>query len=168
MMMVLRLLANVLPALLILLAVIVSAVPWGLPATTGFVLPLLTAMLVFLSACNARTRIPPWFAFLAGLLTDMLTAGPLGYWALIFLVAYALGGAMSRSGGRRSLVSLFGNYIITATVTAAVAWGVACIYYVRLIDWQPMAFAGLAVVALFPLLVRLTGYRRRGGILVDG
>jgi rod shape-determining protein MreD len=136
-------------------------VPWGLPATTGFVLPLMTAMLVFLFASWPEARLPPWLVFLAGMLTDMLTAGPLGYWAFIFLVAYALGRAIAFSAARRDMLSLLGVYALTAAFTAATAWGVASLYYMRLIDWQPMAFAALAVAALFPVLVRVSGYRRR-------
>lgn len=167
-MMIVQLLAKALPALSILIAVIISAVPWGLPATTGFVLPLVTAMLVFLYACKSGPRIPAWFAFLSGLLTDLFTAGPLGYWALIFLTAYALGHTVPPPGSRRTVFRLFANYILTAALTAAVAWSMASLYYMRLIDWQPMAFAGLAVIALFPLLMHLSGYRRRAGHLVDG
>ncbi len=160
-MLLIRLLKGVLPAVWVLIAVIVSAVPWGLPATTGFVLPLVTAMLVFLFASRTTPGLPPWFAFLAGMLTDMLTAGPLGYWAFIFLVAYALGRAVAFSAAPRGMLSLLSAYVLSAGLTAATAWGVASLYYVRLIDWQPMAFATLAVVPLFPILVRVSGYRRR-------
>lgn len=152
------LLSAVLPFPIVLAAVIVSAVPWGLPASTGFVLPIATAMLIYLYSAKAQPGLPAWFVFLAGVLTDMLTAGPLGYWALIFLLAHALGRALPYESGA---LTRFAVYIATAAITAAVAWGVASLYYVRVIDWRPMVFAAAAAVALFPILLLLSAGGRR-------
>lgn len=152
------------PSITVLVAVLVSSVPWGLPASTAFVLPLATGMLIFLHAVRPKVMLPPWVAFLAGVLTDILTGGPLGYWAFVFLVAHGLGRSFPREGAAPRLSGLWPTYALIAAALAALAWTVASAYFVRLIDWRPMLIAVAIVTVLFPLLARAAGYRKRLGL----
>ncbi|HET7211154.1 MAG TPA: rod shape-determining protein MreD, partial [Methyloceanibacter sp.] len=75
------------PALSVLLAVLATAVPWGLPADATFVPPMIVLTLVFCFRALPGTVFPLTLALLLGLLIDILSGGPLGFWALMALVA---------------------------------------------------------------------------------
>ena len=155
------------PTLTILVSVLICAVPWGVRASIAFVLPLATAMLIFLYAVRPNVLLPPWLAFLVGILTDLLTGGPLGYWALLFVIAHGIGRSLPFEDNRRFL-RLWPSYLLAAIVIGSFAWIVGSAYYMRLIDWRPLAIALVAVSLVFPLLLRIAGFRRKLGVWTDG
>ena len=61
-----------LPAFSVLIAVITTAVPWGLPADATFILPLLVVMMVFCWRTIPGTELHPAAAAVLGLLADLL------------------------------------------------------------------------------------------------
>ncbi len=138
------------PALAVTSAVVVAAVPWGLPGETTFILPFMTLLLVFLFSVRPAQRIPVWLVFLAGLATDILTAGPLGYWALLYTLSHSMGGLVFRKMPSGSLAGLWVAYVVTAGAVASIGWGVASLYYLRIIDWWPIALGLLCSAALCP------------------
>ena len=73
------------PALSVLFAVLATAVPWGLPADATFILPLVVVMMVFCWRALPGATLSPAIAVLLGLLTDVTSGGPLGFWALLLL-----------------------------------------------------------------------------------
>ena len=75
-----------LPVLSVLFAVLATAVPWGLPADATFILPLVVVMMVFCWRVLPGTDLQPYVAMLLGLLTDVMSGGPLGFWALMTLI----------------------------------------------------------------------------------
>jgi rod shape-determining protein MreD len=81
-----------LPIVSILVAVLATAVPWGLPADATFVLPLVVVMMVFCWRAIQGAVLPPIVVMLVGLLTDVTTGGPLGYWGLMALMASSIAG----------------------------------------------------------------------------
>jgi hypothetical protein len=125
-----------LPALSVLFAVFATAVPWGLPVDATFILPLVVVMMVFCWRALPGTVLPPYLAMLLGLLTDVVSGGPLGFWALMTLIA-ATAGADRRTGHESALAGL----------------GRRCRR-----DGLPRLVARLA---LFPPLDRLVADRRR-------
>ena len=137
--------------LALLSAVVIATVPWGLPGEVTFVLPFMTLLLIFLFSVRREPPIPVWLVFLSGLATDILTAGPLGYWALLYTMTYTLGHFLFRSMSRRSLAGLWLAYATTAGIAASVGWAVASLYYLRIIDWWPIALGLLCSTALCPL-----------------
>ena len=81
---------------------LLAALPWGLPTEDRFFLPLLPVVAIHYWALRRPEVLPEWFVFLAGLLLDVFTHGPLGYWPLVYLVAYALG-VLGSEAGRASV-----------------------------------------------------------------
>lgn len=59
----------------------------------------------------------PWVVFAAGLFLDCVSQGPLGYWASIFVAAWALAGGLANAIGASAL----GMATIPALVLLAVA-----------------------------------------------
>ena len=140
--------------LAIVAAVVVAAVPWGLPGETTFILPFVTLLLIFLFSVHPTQAIPVWVVFSAGLATDVLTAGPLGFWAFIYTLCYTFARYIGRVAPARSMVGLWAKYAGTAMLAAASGWVIASLYYVRLIDWWPIALGMAVSILLCPLFAR--------------
>jgi rod shape-determining protein MreD len=142
-----------LPALSVLFAVLATAVPWGLPADATFVLPLVVVMMVFCWRALPGATLLPTVAMLLGLLTDVMSGGPLGFWALLSLIA---SGAGTRArplgeGGEMSLLWLV--WIVLAVGLTAFGWLLASLYFLRWVDWWPIAFSAVVSMALFPIVL---------------
>ena len=145
--------SGIVPSLVLFLAVVVAAVPWALPAAAGFILPLLLIIIVFLLTIQRKRDLPAITVFAAGLLMDVLTAGPLGYWAIIFLLTHTLANYYTKHAGKPRFGKLWFAFAITALTVSIFGWMLASIYFLRLIDWQPMLIGGAVAIALFPLVV---------------
>lgn len=140
------------PSAILLVAVVIAAVPWALPEAASFILPLLLIILVFVLTIQNRQELPSLSVFAGGLIMDVLTAGPLGYWAAIFLLTYTLASLYRRSRVRREFRNLWIAFAGTAIAASVSGWVLASLYFVRLIDWQPMLIASATAIALFPLV----------------
>jgi rod shape-determining protein MreD len=82
--------ARFLPSIALVLTTLAGALPWsalagatGSTTSAGVMLPL-----AVIHGCGLwrGASLPAGVVFLAGLLADVLTAGPLGYWPLIYLL----------------------------------------------------------------------------------
>lgn len=143
---------GVVPSLVLFLAVVVAAVPWVLPAEASFILPLLLIIVVFILTLQRRRKLPGLSVFAAGLLMDILTAGPLGYWAALFLLTYTIAVQYRVRAVRVEFGNLWLVFAVTALLAAGAGWGLASLYFVRIIDWWPMVIGGFVAIALFPLV----------------
>lgn len=143
---------RIVPSLVLFLAVVVAAVPWVLPSHASFILPLLLIIIVYVLTLQRRQVLPSLSVFAAGLLMDILTAGPLGYWAFIFLLTHTLAALYAKRDSKPGFGMLWLVFGATAVVTSISGWALASLYFVRVIDWQPMLIGGAVAVALFPLV----------------
>lgn len=162
---------KLLPALTILLGVLVTAVPWGLPAMATFIPPLVVVMMVFCWRATPDAVLPPVAAMALGLLTDATTGGPFGFWAVMCLFASSIGFRMRPTEVGQGVGRLWLAWIPTAAVLAALGWLLASLYFFRWVDWQPIAFGAAASVALFPAIYHLVrSFDQRGtpGIAYGG
>jgi rod shape-determining protein MreD len=142
-----------LPALSVLFAVVATAVPWGLPADATFILPLVVVMMVFCWRAIPAAELHPTVAVGLGLLADLMSGGPLGYWALMCLIAATIGGwagslAEARTLGRHWLI-----WSMLVAVLAGFGWLLASLYYFRWIHWWPIALGAIASIGLFPIVL---------------
>jgi len=151
-----------LPALSVLFAVLATAVPWGLPADATFILPLVVVMMVFCWRALPGTVLPPYLAMLLGLLTDVMSGGPLGFWALMTLIAATAGARAPSLTDGQDLNRLWLVWGPVAGVVACFGWLLASLYFLRWIDWWPIAFGALASIALFPVVLHGLLWIRRG------
>ena len=151
-----------LPALSVLFAVLATVVPWGLPADATFILPLVVVMMVFCWSALRGTVLPPYLAMLLGLLTDVMSGGPLGFWALMTLIAATAGARAPSLTDGQDLNRLWLVWGAVAGVVACFGWLLASLYFLRWIDWWPIAFGALASIALFPVVLHGLLWIRRG------
>ena len=104
--------STIFPALSVLFAVLATAVPWGLPADATFILPLIVVTMVFCWRIF-RARCCRYVCMLLGLLTDVMSGGPLGFFALMTLIAGSVGGRL------RSLIAPHELQVLVARVGRA-------------------------------------------------
>ena len=148
-----------LPIVSILVAVFATAVPWGLPADTTFVLPLVVVMMVFCWRTIQGAVLPPIVVMLIGLLTDVTTGGPLGYWGLMALMASSIAGWTQSITDKGGVGLLWLVWLPVVVLLAGFGWLLASLYFFRWVDWRAIAIGAAASAVLFPhvsyLLLRL-------------
>ena len=103
---------------------------------------------------------------MAGLGLDTLTHGPLGYWALVYLAAYA-SGVLSQPFGNNSFMARTGVFVISLISVAFTAWAAASLYFVEFADWTAFArgagLAGAGSILILLLLYLLDGRKAAPG-----
>ncbi len=138
---------------LVLVAVFIVLILSGIPAGLGYGAPALGPMgafcVVFCWSLSRRGDIQYWLVFAAGIMCDAFYGGPLGIWALSFLVAYLV-----LRGQRTSLFTMpwlvIGlAYVMISAIAMALAWGLTSLYFGKLIDPYQTSLAFAAGIALF-------------------
>jgi len=151
-----------LPALSVLVAVLATAVPFELPTVATFILPMVVVTMVFCWRAFPGTVFPLSLGFLLGLLTDILSGGPLGFWALMAVIAANAGSAappLDNSLDRNRLWLIWAG---VAFSIGALSWLLCSLYLFRVADIRPIALGASVSILLFPLLSRLL-VRIKGG-----
>lgn len=151
-----------LPALSVLVAVLATAVPWGLPAEATFIPPLIVMMMIFCWRALPGTAFPSYLALLLGLLTDILSGGPLGFWAMMALIAANAGARAPSPGDAQDRNRLWLVWAGIAATIGVLGWLLGSLYVVRLIDAWPIAFGACVSILLFPVVLRGVVWIKRG------
>lgn len=146
------------PVLGLGVCLLAAVMPWGLPSEARFVLPMLPYVVVHYWSVDGRGWMPTPMVFAAGLLIDLVTRGPLGFWAAIYLIGHmiarALPGPMAETSAGRFL-----GYCVTVAVLALIQWLVASAHFVA---WQasgPFVYAACVVLFFYPALSFLMMWR---------
>jgi rod shape-determining protein MreD len=158
-----RSLRFLMPVVTVAALTVVAILPWGLPTGDRFVLPLLPIVAIYYWTLDRDAWLPEWAIFLAGLLLDVLTQGPLGYWALVYLVAYIMAVICSRLRVETALrqLTLFAGAMVAVTLFA---WLAASAYFIELLDIGPYARGAGAAVLVAALVALAAGLLRAAGI----
>ena len=143
------------PSLTVFFAVILASLPWGLPDDATFILPLVAVVTVFCWRAIPGANLPAMIAALFGLLLDVTSGGPLGFWALMVLTAGSAGARARPFASRSDWSQLWLVWIGVAATLAVSGWLIASLYYFRWIDGWPIALGAVASAILFPLVWRL-------------
>jgi rod shape-determining protein MreD len=141
----------IVPVLSVLLAVLSTSLPLGLPADATFIVPFIMLTMVFVWRA-LRAEMPAYAAMLLGLLTDITTGGPLGYWGLMALLAASAGGAAVPLAASRNVYVLWLTWLPCISLLASFGWLLASLYFFRWIDHWPFIIGASASFALFPLV----------------
>ena len=149
------------PGLTLLLCIFVASVPMGLPYLSD-VTPFLSLMAVYYWSIYRPDLIPAVVVFLAGLLQDVLTGGPVGLLALVLVLVHGIG--VSQRGvflGKSFQVEWWGFGLVTVGAILF-AWIAASIYFTTLIDSRAFLVQGMLTIAIYPLVTRLFSFAARG------
>lgn len=156
------------PTASVVVALVLVLLPWGIAADEWpvwrFLVPFAPLGVIHFWLMRRPATMPFPLVFLAGLVVDAVTHGPLGFWALIYLI----GGAVVRLAGGQlhtSTVGRFAAFTAGFVLVGAITWGLATGYYLRQIEMQPVLAAVAVVILCYPVLALLlspmVGRRRR-------
>jgi rod shape-determining protein MreD len=150
-----RWLRFLMPVISITVLMLAATLPWGLPTADRFVLPLLPVVAIYHWTRDQDAWLPEWVIFLTGLTLDVLTQGPLGYWALVYLFAYVIAIFASHITveGFVGRLALLAGAVVVVTVFA---WLAASFYFLEMLEPEPYArgaiFAFLSAFLITPVL----------------
>ena len=144
---------GVLPSLVIALVLVLACAPWGAPDDARFMMPLLPYMAAHVFLARGVGVVPSPVLFAAGLVMDLATHGPLGFWAIIYLsgalFARQLPGAIMQT-----VMGRLGALAATVLVLFVVQIAVASLYKLEWVDGRGV-IAGTSLAALMVLIVDL-------------
>lgn len=142
---------RLIPAATIAMTALLVALPWGIDAEFRFLLPLLPLVVIHYWTLRRPEIVAEWWAFAAGLSVDILTHGPLGYWALMYLLGYAA----AKMSSVLANDAAFAKWLLAAVTflgLVIVAWAIASVYYFAFADWRPYLLAALATAIVYPVV----------------
>lgn len=141
------------PVLVSLLAVISASLPWGAPVSVSLALPLIALGVIFFWSIHRPGQLPSPLVFLFGLLTDLATDGPLGFWALNFLVGYAIAvyGPVW-NGGRREGVAELLLYATAVLAVSGLNWTLTSLFFLKTMPIRPLMIGGVVAFAAYPAI----------------
>jgi rod shape-determining protein MreD len=155
-----RVLGSIVPVCFAVLGVVIANLP--IAFFGGQVPPPLLALMPIYFWCLVRPDLmsPAW-AFLIGVLEDVLSRGPMGVWALAFVATYAV---IDRQRDAFAGLSGFGailGFSAAALVACGSAYLVLALYFWRILPLSPM-LGELAMTVLFYMpIVVLLGFVHR-------
>jgi len=156
-----------LPVLVSFGVALASCLPWGAPLVVQYAMPLLTMAVIFNWTMKRRELLPSPAIFLIGLFMDLATAGPLGYWALNFLIAMAVASySPGRFAGQQpAAMVMFAAAVATVTVFG---WLLASLLAMRASPVGSFLLGGLLAVAAYPAVgYLLAPFDRAVGVALD-
>lgn len=145
---------RLMPALSVGLLALLAILPWGLPADGRFVLPFVPVAALHYWSSRHPERLSAWIPFVTGIVVDVLTNGPLGYWPLLYLGSVMLG-VETHGVGARGPLARWALFVAGLIGLVVAAWGVASVYHLALADWRPFAWALWVTALFYPLLAVL-------------
>jgi hypothetical protein len=117
------------------LLTVLASLPWDLPPTWRFLLPQLPFVSLYFWTAKDAPVLAPLLIFAAGLLMDVSSGGPLGFWSLAYLAGYGMCGiAWPIPGGSPGGVL---HFTITAVLLIGFEWGVTSLHYLTPADLDP-------------------------------
>lgn len=134
------------------LATLLAAMPWGLPEEFRLLPPLLPFLVIHYWTMRDLQLVPEGLVFAAGIALDVLSGGPVGYWALIYLTGYALTLAISSVPLPENVVIRWLVLGFTLAVLSAAEVTLAALYFNAAADWTPPLFAALVATLIYPLV----------------
>ncbi|MGI9478908.1 MAG: hypothetical protein ACR2PI_19560 [Hyphomicrobiaceae bacterium] len=149
----------VLPTCLVFMAVLVAAAPLGASVEAGLVLQVMPYMMAHLFLARRKGVVPSPVMFAAGIAMDIISNGPLGFWALIYLFGVLIArqlphGLTNSQSGRVS------GLLLIVFALAAAQVGLASLFRLAWIDWHPV-LAGTLMAGFVTLLIDLMWRERR-------
>jgi len=155
-----------LPFLVGLVCVLLSFVPLS-AIFDADVAPAFGLMAIYFWAVQRPDVFPVYAVFSVGLLYDLLSAGPLGLWALVYLVVYGIVVSQRLLFIGQTFTLFWLGFLVAALVAGLFGWGLASLYFGQVLLPGPILIQMAATVALFPLFATLFEWLQRR-LLVQG
>jgi rod shape-determining protein MreD len=99
--------------------------------------------------------LPAWAVFSLGLAQDFVTGAPLGFWALVYLIAYGFTLSQRVFFIGRSGMGVWFGFMLVAFLTAGVAWMLSSIVFGRFVPVGPILFQTIVTIVVYPVASRV-------------
>lgn len=139
------------PAMITLFLVFFSLMPVNLPGS-GIIMPPLALMAVFYWSIYRPDLMPAAAAFVAGLLFDMLSGGPPGLHALVFVIVQSVAASQRRFFLGKVFPVEWLGFCLVATGTFLVLWVLGSLYVGAIVTGSGMAIQALLTITLYPVM----------------
>ena len=158
------LLAGLLPFGIALCAAFVSFLPLG--AADGLLTlgPQFVLCVVYYWALRAPHLLPPLSVFVLGLAIDLFSAGPLGFWGIVFIATYALGLWLHDRVLRRGFLVHWMSFAAAGALGSLIAWGLGSIYFAAVLPPQPLMIGWAITAGAYPPLSMLFAIMSGAGL----
>lgn len=141
---------SVTPFAMTTLLLLVGAVPLHLPGY-GTIAPSLGLMAVYYWAIHRPDLLRPGFAFVLGVLQDLLSGAPLGMTALVYVLVHRVVLIQRRVFLATTFPMLWLGFALIALAAAVVRWAGHCLLDMVLAPPGPVFVQALLTVTLFPV-----------------
>lgn len=146
------LLSKPFPLLTVVAFAVLSALPWGGDETFRSVLPMTPLAAIHFWSVRRPHLMPAVGVFLLGLLLDLLSQGPIGFYTLLALI---VGLISSQMAGLPSFRTRLGRALLALLVLSCAegfAWGLASLYVYAMQPIKPYVTAFLILSIGYPLM----------------
>ena len=139
------------PGASVLLCIFLMLLPYGQVAGR-FVTPALPLIPLYYWTVHRPELLPPVLIFLLGLLQDLATAGPVGVWPVVYLIAYSV--TLSQRSAIEGLPMRFAWAAFAAIALAGLlaGWFACSIYMGGFVSVLPMVLQAFTTALVFPVL----------------
>jgi rod shape-determining protein MreD len=148
------------PFALSVLLVLAAALPWPVSGYTD-IAPSVSIMVIFYWTISRPDLMPNVAALAIGLIEDVIQGAPLGFNALVLLIACGLARSQQQHIAGRPFALHWAAFVIIATLTELMRWALLSAITGVFVGLGPVSLHLLMTVALYPglawLLVRCQG-----------
>jgi rod shape-determining protein MreD len=142
------------PLIITALALVLALAPLDL--SRGYLpAPDIVLASVFFWAIFGPAFLPAWAVFALGIAQDLATGAPIGFWALIYLLAYGFSLSQRVFFFGRTLPGAWIGFAMVALLTAVVTWFAGSTYFMRWLQPEPIFLQALVSIAVFPLVAKV-------------
>ena len=145
---------NLTPLLVSLCLVVASVVPLRLPHVS-FIVPALALMAVYYWGLHRSDLMPAPAIFGIGVLQDILSGGPIGVNALIFLAVYGICVSQRRFFYGKAFIVVWWGFMVMAGAALAIEWALNAAITEMMISPGPAYYKYLTSIALYPVVAWL-------------
>lgn len=148
------------PVATVLLGVLLGAIPYGVPGLPA-IMPALGLAGVYFWTLHRPHLVPSGAVFLIGLFQDALLGGPLGLSALTLLLVQGFIANQRRFLHDKSFALTWFGFAIAAPGAFALAWLIACLYFLTLLPLGPVAVQASMTIGFYPVVAWLLAHLHR-------
>lgn len=141
-----------LPAATLCIAALLAVLPFGADEMVRYAVSFLPLMVIQYWSARRPAMVPVPLIFGSGLIVDVVTHGPVGYWALLAVVVAAFAPLEVWLMGRSTAIGRALVFAGAMFVVAALAWSIAALYTGTAIVGRPFLGAALTAIALYPVM----------------
>lgn len=152
-----KLLAKPFPLVTVMIFAVLSALPWGGDENLRSILPMMPLAVVHFWSARRPNLMPAVGVLFLGVLVDLLSQGPIGFYALLALMT----GLMTTQLAEMSIFDTrLGRLLLAIIVFGCVeffAWGLASLYFHTNQPLKPYVSTFMSLSIIYPFAALILG-----------